>query len=157
MMQATVPLWKYSECKKLYKGYLDQTHVCAGGFGSDTCQGDSGGALQCKLPFDAHNYNKCHGWIVRGITSFGKGCNLSGIPGVYVDLTKPGILNWIADWRHMTLKRDILPKKLPQKLNVREKNGDYYKSYCRPNQLCRDGKKGVCVPNARFLQNCRGN
>jgi len=108
--------------------------MCAGGLGTDTCQvrivlfysfflkecfkGDSGGALQCRIPVGHESYRRCNGWFVRGITSFGKGCNLLGQPGVYVDLSNKGVLNWIQDWikvlRHKSLdaKRLRVPRKI---------------------------------------------
>ena len=61
-------------------------------------QGDSGGALQCQIPVGHESFQRCNGWFVRGITSFGKGCNRIGSPGVYVDLSTTGILMWIYDW-----------------------------------------------------------
>ena len=61
-------------------------------------QGDSGGALQCQIPVGHEAFRRCNGWFVRGITSFGKGCNRIGSPGVYVDLSTKGILMWIGDW-----------------------------------------------------------
>jgi len=118
MMSAIVPLWVYSSCRKLYNNKLSKVHMCAGGLGTDTCQGDSGGALQCRIPVGHESYRRCNGWFVRGITSFGKGCNLLGQPGVYVDLSNKGVLNWIQDWikvlRHKSLdaKRLRVPRKI---------------------------------------------
>lgn len=60
-------------------------------------QGDSGGAMSCQIPRDNPVYEQCQGYFVRGLTSFGLGCNQIGTPGVYVDLSNKGIENWIKD------------------------------------------------------------
>ncbi|CAF1402023.1 unnamed protein product [Adineta steineri] len=46
------------------------------GGGKDTCQGDSGGPLMYYSPV----YQQ---WMIAGITSYGRGCGLSGYAGVY--------------------------------------------------------------------------
>lgn len=130
MMSAIVPIWVFSSCKKLYGNKLRGVHLCAGGLGTDTCQGDSGGALQCQIPVTNENYNRCNGWFVRGITSFGKGCNRIGTPGVYVDLSKEGILKWIYDWQKVSKRRqsqgkDIEPGQLYEV--IRRNHDDYMK------------------------------
>jgi len=122
MMSAIVPLWSYPSCRKLYNNKLSRVHMCAGGLGTDTCQGDSGGALQCRIPVGHKSYRKCHGWFLRGITSFGKGCNLHGQPGVYVDLSDQGVLNWIHDWIKVSQQKDISSKRLPKKIADNLKN-----------------------------------
>ncbi|KAG9337184.1 hypothetical protein JZ751_029664 [Albula glossodonta] len=63
--------------------------LCAGFEGktrTDTCQGDSGGPLLCE-------------GVLRGITSFGKGCGLKTKPGVYTALSKKYI-EWIRKTIH---------------------------------------------------------
>jgi len=88
-----VDLEKYSNevCNKkfsnlsnrtLAKGIDDQTQICAGGAlnePKDTCQGDSGGPLHVVL-LDT-GFTKVYNII--GVTSFGKGCGIANIPGVY--------------------------------------------------------------------------
>ncbi|XP_058038585.1 mast cell tryptase-like [Ahaetulla prasina] len=61
--------------------------ICAGSLkgGKDSCQGDSGGPMVCQ----------CDGgenWLLAGIVSFGLGCGLAGVPGVYTSVA------YYADW-----------------------------------------------------------
>ncbi|XP_042209565.1 urokinase-type plasminogen activator-like [Homarus americanus] len=62
--------------------------ICAGNLNGkiDTCTGDSGGPLTCKV-------NGKH--ILYGITSWGKGCGRRLQPGMYTKITK--FLRWIHD------------------------------------------------------------
>lgn len=64
--------------------------ICAGDPSgtSDTCQGDSGGPLQIL------SSNKCV-FLVIGITSFGQGCAMIDIPGVYTRVSH--YLPWIEN------------------------------------------------------------
>ncbi|KAK9737469.1 Trypsin [Popillia japonica] len=65
--------------RQLKSGVNKTIQFCAGGYddGKDTCQGDSGGPLQVRLPGQTSTYK------LIGITSFGKGCGLEKVPGVY--------------------------------------------------------------------------
>lgn len=128
MMSAIVPLWVFSSCKKLYGNKLRGVHLCAGGLGTDTCQGDSGGALQCQIPVNHPKFQECSGWFVRGITSFGKGCNRIGTPGVYVDLSRAGILKWISDWKKVGERRYRIGKDIEagQEYDLMKKNHKEY-------------------------------
>lgn len=66
--------------------------ICAGdprSWEKDTCQGDSGGPLQ--IP---HPKNECL-FQLLGITSFGLGCAIPNVPGVYTRVSH--YLNWIED------------------------------------------------------------
>ncbi|XP_062992931.1 serine protease 27-like [Elgaria multicarinata webbii] len=62
--------------------------VCAGypEGGKDACQGDSGGAMACKLE---------GGWTQAGIVSWGVGCARPNFPGVYASTTF--YANWINE------------------------------------------------------------
>ncbi|KYN06720.1 Serine protease snake, partial [Cyphomyrmex costatus] len=63
--------------------------ICAGGKLKDTCQGDSGGPLQI-----VHPKSECLFQLI-GITSFGQGCAIIDIPGVYTRVSY--YLSWIED------------------------------------------------------------
>lgn len=68
---AHVRLLPEEQCNQYYEGQLDETMVCAGEDGRDSCQNDSGGPLVCR------------GKQV-GVVSWGKGCAV--VPGVYANV-----------------------------------------------------------------------
>ncbi|KAG4071471.1 hypothetical protein HA402_011625 [Bradysia odoriphaga] len=54
---------------------LDSSFICAGGeYGKDTCKGDGGSPLVCKIPNTSHSYYQA------GIVSWGIGCSERNIP-----------------------------------------------------------------------------
>lgn len=57
----------------------------------DTCQGDSGGPLVCMVEGEDEELV----YTLVGVTSFGKGCGVKGIPGVYTEVAD--YLDWIHD------------------------------------------------------------
>jgi len=103
MMKVEVKEQTPEYCHNAYKdeivrgGIRKDIHFCAGGSGKDTCQGDSGGALVCRIhPFsEAQREIQCKGLYLQGITSFGRGCGRVGVPGVYTNINDPNVLNWI--------------------------------------------------------------
>jgi len=107
MMKVEVKEQTSEYCHNAYKdeivrgGIRKDIHFCAGGSGKDTCQGDSGGALVCRIhPFsEAQREIQCKGLYLQGITSFGRGCGRVGVPGVYTNINDPNVLTWI----HMAL------------------------------------------------------
>ncbi|XP_026750049.1 serine protease snake-like [Galleria mellonella] len=72
--------------------------LCAGKLegGVDACQGDSGGPLQVKIPLP-EPYSNREGTMhyVVGITSFGVGCALPNLPGVYTRVSS--FIDWIEN------------------------------------------------------------
>lgn len=66
---------------------LDQSFVCAGGNGQDTCRGDGGSPLVCAIPGVPTHYYQA------GIVAWGIGCNEPNVPGVYVNV--PLFRDWI--------------------------------------------------------------
>ncbi|KAF2903038.1 hypothetical protein ILUMI_03135 [Ignelater luminosus] len=82
-----------SNCTEIYKKYdlpIEDSHICAGGEeGKDSCQGDSGGPLMLRDRVkDEENF------IAVGVVSFGYGCGIKGVPGVYARVTD--YREWIA-------------------------------------------------------------
>ena len=66
---------------------LHSSFVCAGGEkGKDTCRGDGGAPLVCRMPGSEH-------YAQLGIVSWGIGCGMDGIPGVYTDVRM--FVKWI--------------------------------------------------------------
>ncbi|XP_037081569.1 phenoloxidase-activating factor 2-like [Pollicipes pollicipes] len=69
---------------------LDRSFTCAGGVGGqDTCTGDGGSPLACRDPLDPSRY------IQLGVVSWGIGCGLEGVPGVYADVAQQ--VPWIRE------------------------------------------------------------
>lgn len=64
-----------------YAGTLTGNMLAAGfgGGGKDACNGDSGGPLLVPSPFSP-------GWMQAGIVSFGSGCALPGVYGIYTQV-----------------------------------------------------------------------
>ncbi len=77
LKQVSVPLVSLAQCNQAYQNQLTDNMICAGfaAGGSDSCQGDSGGPLFVD--------NRQGGSAQIGVVSFGLGCALPNIPGVY--------------------------------------------------------------------------
>ncbi|CAK1553828.1 unnamed protein product [Leptosia nina] len=69
---------------------LDRTHMCAGGRRQDTCQGDGGSPLVCKISQPGSDADR---FSVYGMAAFGIDCS-GNYPGVYVDVTR--MIDWIS-------------------------------------------------------------
>lgn len=66
--------------------------LCAGGNGhQDACVGDSGGPLLVPDPASPD------GWLEVGLTSWGAGCAVPGVPGVYTRLANADVSGFIQD------------------------------------------------------------
>ncbi|EDV28409.1 uncharacterized protein TRIADDRAFT_18710, partial [Trichoplax adhaerens] len=89
---AMVSILDTDKCNKsvAYRNSITNNMLCAGKWegGVDTCHGDSGGPLMCRLPNSP--------WMLMGITSTGKGCAQPMSPGVYTKLSSPIINNWLS-------------------------------------------------------------
>jgi secreted trypsin-like serine protease len=93
LQQVNVPVVADQTCASVFNGKQyaavdTSVMLCAGGDGRhDACMGDSGGPLLVAGP---------SGWVQIGITSWGEGCAVRGLPGVYTRLAAPGIHAFVA-------------------------------------------------------------
>ncbi|XP_056117573.1 prostasin [Rhinichthys klamathensis goyatoka] len=87
LQEVDVPLVGNSKCNCLYSGTITDNMMCAGlpEGGKDSCQGDSGGPMVIKQGST---------WIQAGVVSFGEGCALPQIPGVYARVSQ--YQQWIS-------------------------------------------------------------
>ncbi|CAH0718141.1 unnamed protein product, partial [Brenthis ino] len=97
---ATVDFIDTPQCDMILDPYRNrnwnglQSHqLCAGLLdgGVDTCQGDTGGPLQVKIPLDTQESMY---WVL-GITSFGVGCGGTNQPGIYSRVSN--FTDWIEE------------------------------------------------------------
>lgn len=95
LQQAQVAIVSNQQCAAVFNG-RDQPAVrtdlmiCAGGDGHhDACVGDSGGPL--LVPGAVPGV-----WTDVAITSWGAGCAVAGVPGVYTRLADPRIASFIS-------------------------------------------------------------
>ncbi|XP_077333482.1 plasma kallikrein [Lithobates pipiens] len=89
LQEAEVPLKTSMECQKSYLDVkLTEKNICAGYEQGiiDSCKGDSGGPLACKVDKT---------WYLIGITSWGEGCARPDKPGVYTKVTE--YIYWIVE------------------------------------------------------------
>ncbi|WP_312316291.1 serine protease [Stenotrophomonas sp.] len=85
-----VPFVPFKECSEAYPDLQKGTAICAGAEGMDSCQGDSGGPLMVQ---------RKGRWTVLGTVSWGEGCALPGLPGVYARLSTGYVRDFIqATW-----------------------------------------------------------
>lgn len=91
LLEVSLPVVSQISCLPYYHQSLQsQANVCAGGFiegGRDSCQGDSGGPL-----FVIRN----NAYVQAGIVSYGQGCALPYIPGVYTRMTS--YTDWVQSF-----------------------------------------------------------
>ncbi len=95
LQQATVPIVADSRCSAVFNGRDEpavhtDVMLCAGGDGKhDACVGDSGGPLLVPGALPGT-------WTEVAITSWGAGCAVSGVPGVYTRLAEPQIAAFVS-------------------------------------------------------------
>lgn len=89
LMKVGLRLKDQSACKSepTYRVALDTPVLCVGSdTGRDSCNGDSGGPLT-----RAEGPER----VLVGLVSYGRGCGLKGVPGLYIDAT--AYRKWIDD------------------------------------------------------------
>lgn len=97
LLKASVELVERNACNKLFSDAkmtpkVSKDQFCAGGNGfQDSCQGDSGG----PLVVEPSNSNTPE---LAGIVSWGYGCAIKGLPGVYTDV------NYHRKWIESNIK-----------------------------------------------------
>ncbi|XP_045893923.1 serine protease 27-like [Micropterus dolomieu] len=81
LQEVSVPIVSNSDCNVTYGGKITNNMICAGVTqgGKDSCQGDSGGPLVTK---------NGSVWVQAGVVSFGEGCALPNVPGVYTRVSQ---------------------------------------------------------------------
>jgi len=87
LLEVEVPIIEQAVCNNIYANQITDNMICAGDLtngGIDSCQGDSGGPLMAQ-----------QGGAFRqiGVVSFGTGCALPNLPGVYTRVDR--FSNWI--------------------------------------------------------------
>jgi secreted trypsin-like serine protease len=86
LLQVDLAYFSPARCKVFFqfRGKVHPTILCAGSSdGRDTCVGDSGGPLV--------RYQEK--WVLVGIVSWGVGCGIEGLPGIYTRVSQYS--NWI--------------------------------------------------------------
>jgi len=93
LMEANVFYVTNSECKNTWNSLVDNSKMCASGFGvQEACVGDSGG------PLIAWAGNK---WVQEGVVSFGpRPCNIKETPVLYTKLRS------FRQWIKQTMEDD---------------------------------------------------
>ena len=95
LRQVQLPMLGDSQCRAVLDGVHNpavypKVMLCAGGDGRhDACTGDSGGPLLTQVAGGR--------WELVGITSWGNGCAVAGVPGVFTRLSAPEIHEFVAD------------------------------------------------------------
>uniref|UniRef100_A0A671P6R5 Prostasin-like n=1 Tax=Sinocyclocheilus anshuiensis TaxID=1608454 RepID=A0A671P6R5_9TELE len=86
LQEVDVPMVGNTKCDCL-NGGITENMMCAGQLegGKDSCQGDSGGPMVIRQGST---------WIQAGVVSFGQGCALPNLPGVYARVSN--YQNWIT-------------------------------------------------------------
>ncbi|KAG4078000.1 hypothetical protein HA402_002051 [Bradysia odoriphaga] len=101
LKKISLPIVPHDQCQDLFRKTilgryfrLDSKFICAGGeLGIDTCDGDGGSPLFCKIPNSVDSYYQ------SGIVSWGIGCKQSNIPAAYVDVSR------YRDWIDKVMNR----------------------------------------------------
>ncbi|XP_056399177.1 proproteinase E-like isoform X2 [Hyla sarda] len=90
LQQAMLPIVDHPQCTQpdWWGDLVDESLLCAGGYGLDLCNSDSGGPLNCQ---DTDGR-----WYIQGITSFGTAtCNTLKKPTIFTRVTL--FMDWIEE------------------------------------------------------------
>ncbi|CAF0998247.1 unnamed protein product, partial [Brachionus calyciflorus] len=94
LQNVNLTIYAGSSCKKVSPSVTKDwsRQICAGEIagGKDTCQGDSGGPIFVK-----DNVNGKEKFVLVGLTSYGDGCALKDLPGIYTRVSF--YMNWIQN------------------------------------------------------------
>lgn len=87
LKKADIPMVKRRKCERILRKTrlgpfynLDESLMCAGDKGRDSCKGDGGSPLFCKIPYDKNRFYQ------TGIVAGGIGCG-GTVPGLYVNVS----------------------------------------------------------------------
>lgn len=85
LRSVAIPVLTNAECSTSWPGEIDQTMVCAGSPGKDSCNGDSGGPLTTD-----------DGTVI-GVVSWGSLVCENSQPGVYARTSNPELREFIRE------------------------------------------------------------
>ncbi|XP_054166964.1 enteropeptidase-like [Oppia nitens] len=103
LQEVVLPIFDGNKCEQIWKDLsLNKNYQICGGYELDetyhTCEGDSGGPLNCQLDTGA--------WVIAGINSYGYDCGKDGVPDVFTRVS--GYRQWIDD--NMKPKKNYFKK-----------------------------------------------
>ncbi|XP_069803023.1 chymotrypsin-like elastase family member 3B [Dendropsophus ebraccatus] len=90
LQQALLPIVDHAQCTQpdWWGHTLDESLICAGANGQDSCHSDSGGPLNCKGPDDR--------WYIQGIVSYGVyKCNTPKKPTIFTRVSL--FMDWMEE------------------------------------------------------------
>ncbi|XP_046563716.1 chymotrypsinogen A-like [Haliotis rubra] len=87
LQEVRIGLVNNTYCAKLWRGYVNNNHICVGMGNKGACRGDSGGPMMCS---------KNGRFYLAGITSWGEEtCSEFGYPNIFTRVAN--YMNWITD------------------------------------------------------------
>ncbi|CAH8578992.1 unnamed protein product [Dicrocoelium dendriticum] len=79
MHEDSLTVLSSNKCREYNKDLQEESTICAGSVDKDTCYGNSGGGLYCRLPNSKI-------WYIAGVTSFGETDGCGKLPGLYTSV-----------------------------------------------------------------------
>ncbi|XP_045898661.1 serine protease 27-like [Micropterus dolomieu] len=109
LQELSVPIVSNSDCNVTYGGKITNNMICAGVTqgGKGICDGDSGGPLVTK---------NGSVWVQAGVVSFGRGCALPNVPGVYTRVSQ--YQSWIDRQISISGAAHLVPLSVPLLLSI---------------------------------------